>query len=208
MRVAGVDERPVGEDRVVHRGTGTDAPVVDVAAERAGRDAAQALAGRRRHAEHPEVGPHRDADRAREAVTLPRIGRGDDPGHVVEGAGLEVVAEGRPSPLGDPVVAVELVDGDALLPHAAVQQAPMRGAVRAVRVARGQGFDVHGDGVARAGTLDVDRPREDVNAGATLGFGDGVPDGVDIGIHHEVRRVPGVVGDGLELHRVAARHLE
>jgi hypothetical protein len=72
--------------------------------------------------------------------------------------------------------------------------------VRAVGKARGGLEDVHLQDVARARTGDRDRAGEQVGAGTTVVHA--IEDVGDAGVHQQIRRVTGVVGESLDGHQI------
>ena len=203
------DEEPgaLHEHRVAHGHAGSEAPVVHVAAEHAGRDAAAAAGLGGRHAHHADVRAHVDLDLPAERAAPRLVGRGDEPGHGVRRQPVEVEPEQRPCrrrELGRGVG--EAVDRDPLLAERVVEQAPVGGAVRPVRQPRRHLQDLDDERVAGRGAGDGDRAGHDVHAGRPLDLGDGLPDRPHAVVHHQVGGVAGVVGDRFDRQLGAVVH--
>ena len=128
----------------------------------------------------------------------------DRPRHQV--LAREVVGVERMGGVG---VGVELVDRHPLLlPELLVEIAPVGREVRAVVVPRRHGEVAHLQHVAGLGVLDPDRAGHDVDAWIAIALRNGVEDGGDALVHHQLGRVAGVMGDRLGLDQVAALHLQ
>jgi hypothetical protein len=108
-----------------------------------------------------------------------------------------VVPEQGPPEAG---IAVELVDRHPLDRDLAIQIAPMRRQVGAIRQPRGGLEDVDLQHVSRAGTVDGDRAGEYVRAGAAVG--DAVENVADARVHQQVGCIACVVGQCLDRHQV------
>ena len=144
MRIAGAEQGALDRDRVVHRAAPADPPVVDVAAEVAGRDRIDDVRLGRRHPHGAQMRPDRHAHALQhrhvlgDRAVVDRHARiVDDVVHHAERIGLRhpavVVDRARPVPIAG---GIDLVDGDhlaglRLLDHVVVVEAPPRRGIAA-----------------------------------------------------------------------------
>ena len=203
MRVADVEAGALVEHGVVDGRTGTEAPVVDVATEDAGRDAAAPLGLRRGDAHHTEVW----SDRAPRPLGRTARGRPDRAPRSRPAGRTAPTRRSRSRtsagrcevnpPIGGRVD--EFVDRDPLLAEPFVEQTPVGRAVRAV----GQ-RGVASPAARRASVSPGRAPRTWIGPvmmctpGARLAGAIAVPDRRDSVIHQKVRRIAGVVGHRLD----------
>ncbi|EGY01264.1 hypothetical protein AZA_88828 [Nitrospirillum viridazoti Y2] len=143
---------------------------------------------------------HRNAHAGQGLLPVAFRAVGDLARHVVA-AGKVVGIEG----VGLLAHGVDLIDRHPLLlPHLLEQMAPVGRQVGTVAGA-GRHLQVMDlQHVARLGALDINGAGHDVDARVAVGLGDFLEDAGHRLVHHQVRRVAGVVGDGLRLDDVAA----
>ena len=138
---------------------------------------------------------HDDAGQRGLACVL--VGADDRPGLVGQRCRGPVVGEQGPAEAG---FGVEFVDGHAFDGDLAVQKAPMRRQVGAVRQPRCGLEDVDLQHVSRTGTVDGDRAGQQMGAGTAVG--DAVEDIGDARVHQQVGCIAGVMGQGVDRHQV------
>src|SRR5260370_528728 len=138
-----------------------------------------------------------------QCVAVGRVGGDEGAGRVVLRRQVIVERERR---LRETARLVYAIDRDALLAHLGVEVAPPRPDVGPVREAWPHREDPYLEGVARTSALDGDGPRHHVHAGPALGWGNTRIDGAHAVVHEEVRCVPGLMGERLDVHDVAGAH--
>jgi hypothetical protein len=146
------------------------------------------------------VRPHGNPITIERRVTIASLGIGE----LARGQVFAGIVVGK-KPFGLHAVHIERIDRNPLLvTELVVQIAPIRSEVRAVEQPRHHLVIANLQHVARTRPSDEDRSCHDVDAGITVRFGDvqiKLPDPL---IHQQLWGVAGMMGNGLDLHEIAA----